>query len=265
MTDKLFLIAPSADDLATALGVLDGTTPSLASDAAYASATASLPADRLGEVYAGPAYYQAFDAMMTNIYSMPMGGNAPSAQVMQCLQVTLIDPANASSVAALVAGPDNISVQSNVTNAFSLPVVTSTDLATHVPASSLLYLQVPNVGPSVHDLVSCLRTSVPEVFSDKNVQQLEQALGNPLEDEFSFIGDLALTVGFAALGAYVGRNLSGGTGLILFIGAFACIFGLQFANARGREQLKPSMAQRAKHYFRRPPRDCFGAAFVIVT
>jgi modulator of FtsH protease len=51
------------------------------------------------------------------------------------------------------------------------------------------------------------------------------------------MGLVALTVGCTALGAYIGRNLSGGTGLILFLGAFACIFGLQFAVARGREQL----------------------------
>jgi modulator of FtsH protease len=51
------------------------------------------------------------------------------------------------------------------------------------------------------------------------------------------MGLVALTVGCAALGAYIGRDLSGGTGLILFLGAFACIFGLQFATSRGREQL----------------------------
>jgi uncharacterized protein len=51
------------------------------------------------------------------------------------------------------------------------------------------------------------------------------------------MGLVALTVGCAALGAYIGRNLTGGTGLVLFIGAFACIFGLNFAAARGREQL----------------------------
>jgi FtsH-binding integral membrane protein len=51
------------------------------------------------------------------------------------------------------------------------------------------------------------------------------------------MGLVALTVGCTALGAYIGRNLSGGTGLFLFIGAFACIFGLNFATARGREQL----------------------------
>jgi modulator of FtsH protease len=51
------------------------------------------------------------------------------------------------------------------------------------------------------------------------------------------MGYVAVTVGFAALGAYLGRDLSGGAGLLLFIGAFACIFGLNIAASRGREQL----------------------------
>src|SRR5437764_4529781 len=51
------------------------------------------------------------------------------------------------------------------------------------------------------------------------------------------MGLVALTVGCTALGAYIGRNLSGGTGLILFIAAFACIFGLNIASSRGHEQL----------------------------
>jgi modulator of FtsH protease len=51
------------------------------------------------------------------------------------------------------------------------------------------------------------------------------------------MGLVALTVGCTALGAYIGRNLTGGTGIAFFIGAFACIFGLQFATRRGHEQL----------------------------
>jgi hypothetical protein len=51
------------------------------------------------------------------------------------------------------------------------------------------------------------------------------------------MGYVAVTVGFAALGAYLGRDLSGTTGLVLFVGAFACIFGLNVAAAKGREQL----------------------------
>src|SRR5579884_3303810 len=51
------------------------------------------------------------------------------------------------------------------------------------------------------------------------------------------MGLVALTVGCAALGAYIGRNLSGSTGLLLFIAAFGCIIGLNIATARGHEQL----------------------------
>jgi len=51
------------------------------------------------------------------------------------------------------------------------------------------------------------------------------------------MGYVAFTVGFAALGAYLGRDLSGATGLVLFLGAFALIIGLNVAAARGREQL----------------------------
>ena len=43
------------------------------------------------------------------------------------------------------------------------------------------------------------------------------------------MGYVAVTVGFTALGAYLGRDLGGGAGLLLFIPAFAAIIGLHFA------------------------------------
>ena len=51
------------------------------------------------------------------------------------------------------------------------------------------------------------------------------------------MGLVAVTVGFAALGAYLGRDLSGATGLVLLIGAFAGIFALNIAAAKGHEQV----------------------------
>jgi FtsH-binding integral membrane protein len=51
------------------------------------------------------------------------------------------------------------------------------------------------------------------------------------------MGLVALTFGCMALGAYIARNLTGGTGILFFFVGFACIFGLQFASARGHEQL----------------------------
>jgi FtsH-binding integral membrane protein len=51
------------------------------------------------------------------------------------------------------------------------------------------------------------------------------------------MGYVAVTVGFTALGAYIGRDLSGGAGLLFFIAGFGCIIGLNVAASRGREQL----------------------------
>jgi FtsH-binding integral membrane protein len=51
------------------------------------------------------------------------------------------------------------------------------------------------------------------------------------------MGYVAVTVGFTALGAYLGRDLSGATGIVLFISAFAVILGLNVAASNGREQL----------------------------
>jgi FtsH-binding integral membrane protein len=51
------------------------------------------------------------------------------------------------------------------------------------------------------------------------------------------MGLVAFAMGFAALGAYIARNIQGGGEFLFFIGAIGCIFGLQYASARGREQL----------------------------
>ena len=51
------------------------------------------------------------------------------------------------------------------------------------------------------------------------------------------MGLVALTLGFLALGAYIGRDLSGGWGILAFIASFGCVFGLNVASARGNEQL----------------------------
>ena len=51
------------------------------------------------------------------------------------------------------------------------------------------------------------------------------------------MGFVAITLGFLALGAYVGRDLSGGSGILAFVAGFACVIGLNLASARRNEQL----------------------------
>jgi modulator of FtsH protease len=51
------------------------------------------------------------------------------------------------------------------------------------------------------------------------------------------MGLVAVTCGFAALGAYLGRDLNGLIIILPWLAAFACIFGLNAANRAGRQQL----------------------------
>jgi len=46
------------------------------------------------------------------------------------------------------------------------------------------------------------------------------------------MGLVAVTTGFFALGAYLGRDLSYGWGLVLYIASFGCLIGLNFAAQR---------------------------------
>ena len=49
------------------------------------------------------------------------------------------------------------------------------------------------------------------------------------------MGLVAVTAGFFALGAYLGRDLSYGWGWVLYIAAFACLFGLNVAAQRSEQ------------------------------
>lgn len=49
------------------------------------------------------------------------------------------------------------------------------------------------------------------------------------------MGLVALTAAVAALGAYLGRDLSRGVGIVAMIGAFACILGLNLAIRRSEQ------------------------------
>jgi FtsH-binding integral membrane protein len=79
--------------------------------------------------------------------------------------------------------------------------------------------------------------------SSPDPQMFGQAAARPLSRDQSravfgqVMGLVALTLGCLALGAYIGRDLNGGIGILFFLGGFACVFGLNIASARGREQL----------------------------
>jgi FtsH-binding integral membrane protein len=67
-----------------------------------------------------------------------------------------------------------------------------------------------------------------------------QGIGAPSRDQVHTVfaqtmGYVALTAALFALGAYLGRNLSGGAGIIWFIVAFACLIGMRFSARRSQQ------------------------------
>jgi len=79
--------------------------------------------------------------------------------------------------------------------------------------------------------------------SFRTVEQTTSLTANATATVFGQVmGLVALTVGCAALGAYIGRERSGGAGLLFFIGAFACIFGLNAAATRGRSSWRSAFS-----------------------
>ena len=49
------------------------------------------------------------------------------------------------------------------------------------------------------------------------------------------MGYVAVTAALFALGAWLGRNLTGGVGIVAFIAAFACLIGMRFAASRSAQ------------------------------
>src|SRR3954449_12825535 len=93
-------------------------------------------------------------------------------------------------------------------------------------------MRLHNERPLRNHVMSTIRTTYDDAaLAGKAIERDARALLGHV------MGLVAVTVGFAAVGAYLGRDLSGATGLVLFIGAFAFIFGLNSAAAKGREQL----------------------------
>jgi FtsH-binding integral membrane protein len=91
------------------------------------------------------------------------------------------------------------------------------------------------------------RTSDQQPLQLGGYQGLSAAGATPLSrDEARAVfgqvmGLVALTLGFLALGAYIGRDLSGGIGILFFVAGFACTFGLNIASSRGRDQLATTL------------------------
>ena len=67
-------------------------------------------------------------------------------------------------------------------------------------------------------------------------QQMGMAARNRAHTLFAqTMGYVAITAALFALGAWLGRDLSGGVGIVAYIAAFACLIGMRFAARRSAQ------------------------------
>jgi hypothetical protein len=186
VTESYLLISPSADDIKASLDVLAGTAPGLAQDPAFVAAAAQIPSDRLA------AFYFALSAIRPLLESQLSGqpGTVMALDMLDQLPAWVSGYAQASS--------DHLTLAIGLQAPASLPVpaMRETDLVSHFPSDTFLYLEVRDLGATLHRVLEPLLARIP-ANDAQNLAQVEQLLGAPLPAFLDPVQDAALGVGFA--------------------------------------------------------------------
>ena len=195
ITDAYLLVSPAAADVKTALDVLAGTTPSLATDPDYQAARATQPADDLGSFYVAIASLKPFIQQWLSQQS--------GAQMLLGQLVNL--PVWISGYAQVASDHLAIGASTRLAVAGMVPSVRETDLAAHFPADTLAYVETRDLGNTLDTLLAQVK---PQLTADaKGSQQLaevERQFGTTLDKVLDFAEDGAVGVGFD------GQRLSAG-------------------------------------------------------
>lgn len=198
VTDDHVLLATGADEIRTALDVRDGRLPGMADDEELAGLLGRLPEDRVG-------------TMATR--SGPMIAEMRAA-------LTELDPALGSLVDVyeslipeLQVGSARFAADRMVFETFSsLPPRgmgnAERDLAAHVPAGVLFYVEGDEVGEVVAEVVLAAKAGVADRPEAEQLALVEAALGGDLETFVEWMGSTALVAGWDGDAPYGGLVVS---------------------------------------------------------
>lgn len=187
VTDQYLLVSPDADDVKASLDVLAGRAPSLAENPDFAAAAERIPADRLG------AFYFALSALRPLLESQL--SRQPGTQAVLDMLDQL--PAWVSGYAQAASDHLTVALDMQAPASLPLPGMRETDLAARFPSGTLAYLEMRDLGRTVHAALEQLLAQVP-TDDAADLAQLEQMLGTPIEGILDPVEDAALGVSFSA-------------------------------------------------------------------
>lgn len=201
-TDSVLLISNDIDQLKASLDTLAGTTPSLAADEGYQAAIATLPADRLGAFYLDSA--QLKDTLGPLLEQQLQAQPELAANAAQVEAALALLPPSVTGLIRVDADHLTFQLAAPVVEGAPTLSVRSTDLATKMPADSLLYLETRDLGTGIKTLVAQLKPMLAAQGSDQALAQIEALLGTGLEDYLDWVQDIAVSASFGAGSPSVG-------------------------------------------------------------
>ncbi|MFN8622600.1 MAG: DUF3352 domain-containing protein [Chloroflexota bacterium] len=201
-TDTVLLFGGSVDVVKSALDVLGGTTPSLAEDADYQAAIKTVPADHLGAFYVDTA--QLKDVLGPMLQAQLQSSPQLSAQAGQITAALALLPPSLTGY--IRAETDHLlaRIDAPVIDGAPTLAVRSTDLASKVPADSILYLETRDLGVAIKTIVNQLKPMLAAQGNDQALAQIEALLGTGLDSYLDWVGDVGIS---ASLGTATGPSV----------------------------------------------------------
>jgi hypothetical protein len=201
-TDTVLLISNDVAQVETALDVLAGTTPSLAADADYQAAVATLPADRVGAFYVDTA--QLKDSLLPLLEQQLAAQPETAASADQVAAALEMLPPWLTGLIRVESDHLTFSIDAPVVAGGPTVSVRSTDLATKMPADTLLYLETRDLGAGIRTIFEQLKPMLEAQGNDQALAQIEALLGTGLEDYLSWVEDVAIGASLGTTGPSVG-------------------------------------------------------------
>lgn len=200
LTDDQLLVAPTADDIVTALDAHESGSTTLSEVAEITRFTDALPADWLAF-----GVYDVSDLMSASM-SEAAGAPAGMAEAFS----SLLEHQPMRGAFAVTAAGDRISMESVSEPPTGPFAVENADrgLAAEVPADSLYYAEGGNLGAALAAFIGPMKeAAATQPEAAEQLEMMEAALGADLEELVSWIGDAALTIGWDGAQPYGGMVL----------------------------------------------------------
>ncbi|MDQ3870701.1 MAG: DUF3352 domain-containing protein, partial [Chloroflexota bacterium] len=183
LTNDMLLVSFQPGAVKAALDRKGGAGDVLGRSRAYTEGTRGLRDDRLGAFYLGT---DALKSALEKQVSAGAGGSEPLRQALRSLPERLAGWARIE--------PDRIIVdtRSDLPQGAPRPNPHESTLASRVPASSVVFVETPDVGQGIGRFIAQLKADPSFRDAAPQLEQVEMVLGNKLESYFDWLGDVAI-------------------------------------------------------------------------